>query len=172
VTRTVPFPQRSDGVVRLRPLEPEDAAAHLAGEDVELRRWLSGGPSTIDTVNSLIARSTASWQTAGPMRNFGIWEEASGALAGNCEANSAAESIGPGEANISYAIWPRYRGRGFATRAVELLCAYLREATDWRRAIIRVEPANTRSLAVARRAGFVEIPSSEPKFVRLARPLR
>jgi RimJ/RimL family protein N-acetyltransferase len=133
---------------------------------------LSGAPGTIDTVNSLIDRSQLSWRTGGPMRNFGVWDEATGALAGNCEANAVAESIGPTEVNVSYAIWPRFRGRGYAARAVELLCGYLADDTGVDTAIIRVEPANTRSLAVARRAGFVEIPSSEPKFLRLARPLR
>lgn len=32
-------PRLSDGIVALRPLLPEHVAAHLAGEDDEIRRW-------------------------------------------------------------------------------------------------------------------------------------
>jgi RimJ/RimL family protein N-acetyltransferase len=167
------LPERTDGVVRLRPLAPCDAAEHLAGEDIELWRWLTNGrPGTIETVNALIERSQASWSTLGPIRNFGLWDEATGALAGNIEANSAQETLAPGEVNISYAIWPTFRGRGYATRAIELLCTYLATETGAEAAIIRVEPENTRSVAVARRSGFTPTPSPEPQYLRFSRPLR
>jgi len=167
------LPERSDGLVRLRPLAPGDAAEHLAGEDTELWRWLTDGhPGTLDTVDALIRRSTASWRSLGPVRNFGVWDEITGALAGNCEANFAQETLAPGEVNVSYAIWPAYRGRGYATRAVELLCDYLATETDAEVAIIRVDPGNTRSIAVARRSGFAPAPSSEAQFLRFFRPLR
>jgi hypothetical protein len=40
----------TDGTLRLSPLRLEDAAAHLAGEDAELVRWLYGGPGTLPGV--------------------------------------------------------------------------------------------------------------------------
>jgi RimJ/RimL family protein N-acetyltransferase len=166
------LPELSDGVVRIRPLAPEDAAEHLAGEDIELWRWLTEGhPGTLETVDALIRRSTASWRTLGPVRNFGVWDQVTGALAGNCEASFAQETLAPGEVNLSYAIWPTFRGRGYATRAVELLCTYLATETDAEAAVIRVDAGNTRSIAVARRSGFASTPSSEPQFLRFFRPL-
>lgn len=51
----------NDGVVAPRPLREEDATDHLAGEDAELVRWLSGGPGTEETVRSYIARARQMW---------------------------------------------------------------------------------------------------------------
>jgi hypothetical protein len=45
----------TDGVIFLRPLHPEDALDHLAGEDDEMAKWLSGGRSTLATVQGYIA---------------------------------------------------------------------------------------------------------------------
>jgi RimJ/RimL family protein N-acetyltransferase len=165
-------PEYTDGVVRLRVLQLADAPAHLAGEDEEMWRWLTNAPGTLEIVQAFIARNQASFRAGGPIHNFGVRDEATGALAGNCEANLALAELDPGEANISYAIWPQFRGHGYAARAVELLCAHLSATTAALTAIIRVEAANVRSVGVARRAGFVEVPSPEPKYQRFARPLR
>ncbi|HMD41276.1 MAG TPA: hypothetical protein VKH15_18460 [Candidatus Acidoferrum sp.] len=35
-------PRLTDGLIFLRPLSAEDAADHLAGEDDEMAKWLSG----------------------------------------------------------------------------------------------------------------------------------
>jgi RimJ/RimL family protein N-acetyltransferase len=166
------LPERCDGVVRLRPLAPHDAPEHLAGEDAELWRWVTEGhPGTIETVNAFIERNLQSWNALGPLRNFGVWDEVGGALLGNCEANFAQEGLAPGEVNLSYAIWPAFRGRGYATRAVSLLCTYLASETDRDVAIIRVDPANARSIAVAERCGFTPIASTEPQYLRFFRRL-
>lgn len=157
----------------LRPLRIDDAPAHLAGEDEELWRWLTDGhPGTPATVAAFIERNIASWRAGGPIRNFGVWDEATGELVGNVEANLAEDHCGPGEANVSYAIWPAHRRRGHATRAVELMCADLAEHTSADTVVLRIEPANTLSLAVARRCGFVEVAATEPKYLRFARRLR
>jgi ADP-ribose pyrophosphatase YjhB (NUDIX family) len=62
--------------------------------------------------------------------------------------------LSPGQANISYAVFPAWRGRGLATRAVRLLVEWLRERGDVREAVIRADPGNPASSAVARAAGF------------------
>jgi RimJ/RimL family protein N-acetyltransferase len=158
--------------VRLRPLARRDAPEHLAGEDPELWRWLTDGHAgTIETVNALIERSLASWKVLGALHNFGVWDEVTGALTGNCEANFAQEELAPGEVNLSYAIWPAFRGRGYATRAVELLCVYLATETDAQVATLRIDPENTRSIAVARRSDFTLSASSEPQYLRFSRRL-
>ena len=164
-------PELTDGVVRLRALTRADAPEHLAGEDEELWRWLSGSRATLETVQSAIDYWRAAWRDGARIRNFGVWDDATALLAGNVEANFLQSTLAEGEVNVSYAIWPAFRGRGYATRAVELLCEHLGESSDADVAVVRIDPANVRSLAVARRAGFVEVASPEPQYRRFARPL-
>ena len=172
IARRVIPPEPTDGVVRLRTLTRADAAEHLAGEDEELWRWLSGSPATLEIVEDAIKVWQDAWRDGARIRNFGVWDAATGLLAGNVEANFLQEMLATGEVNISYAIWPAFRGRGYATRAVDLLCTHLADTSDAHTAVVRVDPENDRSLAVARRGGFVEVVSAEPQYRRLARPLR
>jgi hypothetical protein len=51
------IPKLTDGVVFLRPLCAEDAAEHLAGEDDEMAKWLSGGRSTLANVQKIVRAS-------------------------------------------------------------------------------------------------------------------
>jgi RimJ/RimL family protein N-acetyltransferase len=94
----------TDGVIRWSPLCLEDVDPHLAGEDAELVRWLSGG--------------------------------------------------------ISYGLHPAWRGRGIATRAVLLAGAHA-AAAGAVQAVLRIEPRNTASIAVAQRVGYVPFRESE-----------
>jgi len=59
-----------------------------------------------------------------------------------------------GEVNIGYFLLAPYRRKGYATRALELLLAYLSDETDYRVATLLIETRNERSLAVAWRTGF------------------
>ena len=54
-------PELTDGVIFLRPLTAEDAVEHLAGEDEEMAKWLSGGRSTLANVEKAILN----WVTPG-----------------------------------------------------------------------------------------------------------
>jgi RimJ/RimL family protein N-acetyltransferase len=63
-------------------------------------------------------------------------------------------NLAPPEAELAYGLYPAWRGRGFATRAVRLACDHLREHRDVRLAVIRTDPRNRPSAAVAVRAGF------------------
>jgi hypothetical protein len=58
-------PKLSDGVIFLQPLRAENAAEHLAGEDQEMARWLSGGRSTLANVQGYIASSQENWRSGG-----------------------------------------------------------------------------------------------------------
>jgi len=53
----------TDGVIFLRPFTLEDAAEHLAGEDEEMAKWLSGGRSTMANVEKAILNWQQNWQT-------------------------------------------------------------------------------------------------------------
>jgi hypothetical protein len=64
----------TDGVIFLRPLRLEDAADHLAGEDAEMARWLSGGRSTLEAVQVFIRSCEEHWRTNGPRRAFGVFD--------------------------------------------------------------------------------------------------
>ncbi|MET8624051.1 GNAT family N-acetyltransferase [Kitasatospora sp. NPDC004669] len=143
----------SDGVITLSPLRPEDAEAHLAGEDEESVRWLSGGRSTPETVEAYLRHCREQWDTAGPLHAFGIRAGERGDLAGTVDLRFVQTYLAPGQVNVAYGLYPSWRGRGLATRAVRLVCGYATR-TGAREAVIRVEPGNGASAAVARRAGF------------------
>lgn len=143
----------SDGIITLSPLRLDDVEAHLAGEDEPLVRWLSGGPGTREGVEAYIRHCREQWDTAGPLRAFGIRVGADETLAGTIDLRFAAEGLAPGQVNVAYGLYPFWRGRGLATRAVRLVSRYA-ASEGGQEAVIRVEPENAASAAVAQRAGF------------------
>ena len=150
------IPSLSDGVIQLRPLTQSDAAAHLAGEDEEMAKWLSGGRSTPATVKAAIDKFAEQWRTGGPCRAFGVFDCSNDQLIGFVEANL--ELLGsPAEVNVSYGIFSASRGRGLAGRAIDLVAEYLRSATGARWIVLRIAPENGRSIRVAEKAGFARI---------------
>jgi RimJ/RimL family protein N-acetyltransferase len=60
----------------------------------------------------------------------------------------------PAEINVSYGIFPPWRGRGLAGRAIELVAEYPRSATEARGIVLQIAPENGRSIRVAEKAGF------------------
>ncbi|MCX5174455.1 GNAT family N-acetyltransferase [Streptomyces virginiae] len=143
----------SDGIITLSPLRRDDAEAHLAGEDEPLVRWLSGGPGTREGVEAYIRHCREQWDTAGPLRAFGIRVGTDETLAGTIDLRFAAEGLAPGQVNIAYGLYPFWRGLGLATRAVLLVSRYAANEGG-KEAVIRVDPENAASAAVAQRAGF------------------
>jgi RimJ/RimL family protein N-acetyltransferase len=147
-------PELSDGVVLLRPLSWSDAQDHLAGEDEELVRWLNGGPGTVDTVASHIATAQDMWLAGGPTFSFAIRSALDDRLAGTIDVQLKSDHAPRGFANLAYGLYAPYRRRGWASRAVELAVRFLRRRDDTTDVLIRVEAANSASIAVANRAGF------------------
>jgi RimJ/RimL family protein N-acetyltransferase len=149
----------TDNIVLLRPFLLKDAEEHLAGEDEAQRRWLSGGKSTIETVRNWIQRNLEYWQQDGPIFTFAIVEAKTHALIGMVEANTEderVEGIQKGEANISYGLYPFARGKGYASRAINLMLGFL-QRKGLQAAIIRVDPGNVDSLKIPLRCGFQEL---------------
>lgn len=144
----------SDGVVVLRPLQATDAADHLAGEDAELVRWLSGGVGTTDTVRNYIEHVQEMWANNGPIFTFAIRSAREDTLAGTIDVQLNRPAFRSDQANLAYGLYPAARGRGFATRAVQLALDFLCTDPAIQSALIRVDPRNPRSAAVALRAGF------------------
>jgi RimJ/RimL family protein N-acetyltransferase len=149
----------TDEVIRLSPLCLKDVDAHLAGEDAELVRWLSGGISTRQSVETYIMRCMDQWAAGGPVHAFGV-RSASGELVGTTEVQFDRPYLRPDTVNISYGLHPAWRGRGIATRAVLLAGAHA-AAAGAVQAVLRIEPRNTASIAVAQRVGYVPFRESE-----------
>jgi RimJ/RimL family protein N-acetyltransferase len=146
-------PKLTDGLILLPPLTADDAAEHLAGEDGEMAKWLSGGRSTLANVEAFIQKSQEQWRSGGPRRSFGIVDCATSRLIGFAEANLKT-GLDPGLVNVSYGVFEKWRGQGVALRAINLIAQYLRAATEARQMVIRIAPANSASIKVAEKAGF------------------
>jgi RimJ/RimL family protein N-acetyltransferase len=58
------------------------------------------------------------------------------------------------EAELGYVVGPSYRGQGLAGAALTLLAGYARDELKLRRLVLRIDPGNAASRAVAHRAGF------------------
>jgi RimJ/RimL family protein N-acetyltransferase len=84
----------------------------------------------------------------------------------------------PGQVNVGYYLFPAARGKGYASRAVELLFTHLRRDKAHRVATLVIHPENIRSLALARRLEFMEAGEVEgdllkfPRFGRKRRAVR
>ncbi|MFI7275247.1 GNAT family N-acetyltransferase [Streptomyces sp. NPDC049879] len=143
----------TEGDVTLSPLLPGDVDAHLAGEDEELARWLNGGAGTRADVQDYVRHCGEQWERGGPLRAFGLRVGEPPVLAGTVDLRFAMPGLEPHQVNIAYGLYPAWRGRGLATRAVRLACWYAagEGATE---GVIQVDPGNPRSADVAVRAGF------------------
>lgn len=117
-----------DGIITLSPLRLDDVEAHLAGEDDLLVRWLNGGPGTREGIESYFRHCREQWNTAGPLRAFGIRMGADEVLAGTIDLRFEGEGLAPGQANVAYGLYPLWRGLGLATRAVLLASQYAASA--------------------------------------------
>jgi len=147
-------PVLCDGVVLLDELTHSDAAAQLAGEDDEHARRFGWYPrrSTMKTVESAIDEWQSQWSTSGPIRTFAVREATDRTLVGGCEIRLQSKNL----AHMSYWIFPPYRRRGFASRAVRLATTYAFEKLDIERVDLEVAPDNHASRMVARNSGFTE----------------
>src|SRR5216684_8018801 len=141
-------PMLTDGVIFLRPLTAEDAADHLAGEDEEMAKWVSGGRSTPANVETAIQNWQENWRTGGPRRAFGVFDCVTNRLVGFIEVNLA-RIVEPGQVNVSYGVFRRWRRQGVAVRTINLIDQYLRTAKEARQIVLRIDPANVESLKFA-----------------------
>lgn len=139
----------SDGVITLRPPQPEDVDALIAGRDEVFLRWL--GPGSDDP------QPTACIEVAGK-------------VVGRVDYDSERKWLQPRRVNVGYNVFGHYRGNGYATRAVQLLMHHLAVRTDTRVASLVIDAENHRSLAVARRLRF-ELTRTDDGQHHFARPV-
>jgi [ribosomal protein S5]-alanine N-acetyltransferase len=67
--------------------------------------------------------------------------------------NNAAQA--PDAVEFDYAIFPPYRGRGYATEAARLLMDLAEKRAGIRHFVVAIAPDNSPSLAIAHKLGFV-----------------
>lgn len=146
-----------DGTVGLRPLDVSDTAAHLAGCDDLITERLGGGeaPREADVAQWLHGNAVG-WARRGDVVDLGVADVATGELAGCVGIQRGLDYLREGEVNLTYALYPPWRGRGWAARAVALAMRPEVARRPVARFVIRVAPDNPESVAVARRAGFTD----------------
>lgn len=125
----------TDGVVTLRSPRPGDAERLVQGRDDEFFRWLGPGAEVPDPVAC-------------------VW--VADRLVGWVDYDLDHDWLRPGQVNVGYYLFPAERGKGFASRAVELLLRQLSRDTEHSVATLLIDPENVGSLALARRLGFTE----------------
>jgi RimJ/RimL family protein N-acetyltransferase len=145
---------RIDGWSNFPPtLTAENAVEHLAGEDDEMVKWLSGGRSTPASVEKAILNLQQNWQSGDPGWAFGVFDCATNRLVGLVEVNLA-RMVEPGQVNVSYGVFRPWRRQGLAVPTINLMNQHLRTATEARQIVLRIAPANLASLKFAEKAGF------------------
>jgi len=139
----------------LRHFRPDDALTHLKGEDKAISMWLSGGVSTEESVLRWIQSNEDNWASDGPRFAFAI-QTPIGELVGMIEINvdySHFAGLEPGDANISYGLYPQYRARGLATSALLNVRDFM-ISKGIKRAVVRTESENVDSIRLAERCGY------------------
>lgn len=160
--RPVPSLVYGDGVVSIRPPRLEDLDADLqAKDDLQIDwMWLPGERDTWAAMSPCQRRDHARLGLQRRRDAFGTgpkWTFSVDAPEAACVAYLDCDLRNPdvpaGEANIAYSAHPRYRNRGYVSRAVRLMMKFLSEHTGAREAHIIVDAENIESLHVARAVG-------------------
>lgn len=142
--------------ITLKPLTHADVDDHIAGEDEQQIRWLTGGRGTVDTAIRHFDELAENARVGTGKQGFGVWWD--GRLAGYVDADpDNDDGLQPDDVNIGYAVHPWARGNGVAVEAVALICAFIRDQALGSRAAIRVDPGNAASIRVAEKAGFTRL---------------
>jgi len=143
----------ADGVVLLDSHRLEDAEAHLAGEDEEMRRRFDGaGPATLEQTHDAMTRWIEGRAAGGPVFAYAV-RRPNGLLIGGCELRMRSAAT----VSASYWMFPRFRRLGYATRALALLLDSAAGVAGLDRVEMRIAPDNVASLRLARKAGFAEM---------------
>jgi RimJ/RimL family protein N-acetyltransferase len=144
---------RTDGVVTIRPPQPGDASVLVAGRDEEFHRFLGPGSDEPEPVACITV---------------------DGDVVGWVDHDADRSWLLPGEVNVGYHVFAPHRGRGVASRSVQLLIHHLAVTGQCRAATLLIDPANLRSQALAERTRFVRQADLDgnPYYKRSVPPLR
>jgi len=151
----LPQPPLEDGTVRVRPWRDDDLWARVeAWRDPDLMRFMlqaAPDPITLEAARAwLEARERR--RLAGEALFLVIAEPGNDRAVGAIWLWNVDAAEGRGE--VGYWLLRPARGRGYATRAVELLCRYAFEQLGLSRLELLAMPDNALSIRVAERTGF------------------
>ncbi|EEP73654.1 GCN5 N-acetyltransferase [Micromonospora sp. ATCC 39149] len=149
----LPGGRLTDGVVTVRPVGPDDAAAlfrlHRLPEVVANR--VPPQPPSLGDVERRCRLAGSRWLT-GVSADLAIVDARGGELAGGCMLHH--DEPATGQAMIGYSLLPAGRGRGLATRAVRLVAGWAFDGVGLARVWAGTRPENAASQRVLERAGF------------------
>jgi RimJ/RimL family protein N-acetyltransferase len=149
VELAVPDRPLSDGVVSIRPLREDDLPAIERGiADPDVVRWI--GPS--GPARELLERNLGRW-AEGTSANFSICDQTDAVLGQVWMTRDLADAD---RGRVGYWLLPEARGKGLATRSVQLISRWSLGDVGLARLSLFTEPSNERSRRVAQRSGFVE----------------
>jgi RimJ/RimL family protein N-acetyltransferase len=146
-------PSLADGVVALRPPEPDDVDAITAAcQDPEIPRFtLVPSPYTRANAVEHVRRSRRAWRD-GTAYAFVITDAVDGTLLGSIGLPRLSSERNAGE--IGYWVAKEARGRGVATRATRLVAGWALDELGLSRLDLVADVDNPGSQRVAERAGF------------------
>jgi RimJ/RimL family protein N-acetyltransferase len=149
----LPGGELSDGVVTLRPLGPDDLAFVTAVRNLPdvWQTSVPPEPPPPEVLRHRCERAAAHW-LAGTRADLVIVDAETGTPAG--EIGLFYQEPVTGQAMIGYSMLPAFRGRGFATRAAQLVALWAFAETDIARLIAGTLPTNVGSQRVLEKAGF------------------
>ncbi|MGV9583681.1 GNAT family protein [Nocardia farcinica] len=140
--------QLSDGVISLRPVTgAEQSPIGISPPAAEAAEATGVTPDRI--------------AAEAPIEAFAIVRSADEEVVGTLGVRAEAPYLHRDQAELTYAVDPQWRGRGLATRAVVLGCRYVAAAGLAEEVVLRIDPANAASVAVARRARFKYLRSTD-----------
>ncbi len=140
----------------------DDCAAMWA--DPEIVRHIGGQPSTREQAWARLLRYVGHWELLG----FGFWaivEKSSGRFAGELGLADFKRELEPdslhsgppiGDLETGWVVAPWAHGRGFATEALQAALAWGDARFPGRSTACVIEPANTASIRLATKCGYVE----------------
>lgn len=141
--------------VRLRPLTPDDLAAHSRGCDDLVNHWVNDGRQSSDEQHlAWLHRQARAWRTNDDVVDLAVEDADTGAHVGVVGLQRGLDYLDPGEVNLTYALYAGHRGRGLATAAVVAAMELALTRGTVLRFLIRCDPGNHASAGVARRLGF------------------
>ena len=133
----------------LRAPEPVDKAAYVAFY-TSPRRARTGTLLTKDVARQRFAGDCAHWQAKGYGR-FVVADRATGDILGMVGPHQPADYP---EAEIAWHLWhDSAEGRGYAYEAARAAQTHAFSTLGWTTAVSYIDPANTRSIALAERLG-------------------
>jgi RimJ/RimL family protein N-acetyltransferase len=149
----LPDDELTDGVVSLRRMKAADAPeVHpIRSSPGVIANTVTGlAPTPAETVQ-YCARAEAAWLEDRGVR-LTIRDTSTGAFVG--KVGLQLESPETGQAEIDYYLAPAWQGRGYATRAVNLLCRWAFTHTRIDRLVAGAHATNDASQRVLARSGF------------------